>query len=163
TTRIPGLVSVVDVAPTALRHQRGSLSSSPMANPARVVRRLDRQIAANNKIKLPALLVVAAVIVALALLRSPSSLTAIPAARFGLSGYAFFALLAVVALADNSFGSDGGGAVVLGFAFALLGSRIAHLRKRGFAATLIVSAAVVLAMVFFDLSRPGPNHLRSVF
>ena len=265
TTRIPGLVSMVDIAPTALARARGRLKSRATTSAALVVRRLDRQIAANNTLKLPALLVVAAVVALLGVMRPRAALSALPAAlatniglgatgitnvavllgglamctaagglalarllksetlllglfvvlllgcvatmalepewfavaplgptqnsrfygvgnqietlllapvlagavlaarRFGVIGYVAFALLALVTVADNNFGSDGGGAIVLGVGFAVLGARLARLRARGVAVSLVVSGAVVAGLVRYDLHQGGPDHLRSAF
>ncbi|MHB8471164.1 MAG: hypothetical protein ACYDCH_15645, partial [Gaiellaceae bacterium] len=59
TTRIRGLVSIVDIAPTALGHERGSLTSTPAANPVASLASLNAQIHANNRLKLAALIVLA--------------------------------------------------------------------------------------------------------
>jgi hypothetical protein len=78
-------------------------------------------------------------------------------------GFAAFALLALVLVTDNRFGSDGGGAIVLGVAFAFLGARMMRLGVRGFLLLLLVTATVVLAVVAINLQTPGPDHLRSAF
>jgi len=265
TTRIPGLVSIVDIAPTALGRERGSLSSVPSANPVASLMSLNRQIHANNRLKLAALIVVACFIALLAVVRPRAATTAMPAAlltsiglgaaeltnevailavlivgtvagglwlarvcdsdgrllalflgvillhlwllaarpewvaltplgptqnsrfwgignqletlllapllvgatlaakRFGVIGYAGFTLLALVLVTDNRFGSDGGGAIVLGVAFAFLGARTLRLGARGFATLLLVGATVVLGLVSYNLRGPGPDHLRSAF
>ncbi|MFN2628205.1 MAG: hypothetical protein ABR569_06165 [Gaiellaceae bacterium] len=265
TTRIPGLVSMVDIAPTALGRARGGLTSKPTESAGLAVRRLDRQISANNTLKLPALLVVGLVVALLGVARPRAALSALPVAlatnivlgaagitnvavmlvglaactaaggltlarvlksellllalfvllllgcaatmafepewfavaplgptqnsrfygvgnqietlllapvlagavlaarRFGVVGYIGFALLALVTVADNNFGSDGGGAVVLGVGFAVLGARLARLRARGVAVSLLASAAVVGALVRYDLHQSRPDHLRSAF
>jgi hypothetical protein len=83
--------------------------------------------------------------------------------RFGRVGFAIFALLGLVLITDNRFGSDGGGAIVLGVAFAFLGARVLRMGVRGFATLLLLGATAVLALVSFNLQTPGPNHLRSAF
>ncbi len=265
TTKIPGLVSIVDIAPTALGHKRGSLTSTAVADPLASLSSLDRQIHANNRLKLPALIVVACIIALLAAVRPRAATTAIPAAlltsivlgaaqvtsqplilavltvgtiagglwlarlcqtdgrllslivgvllvhlvllaerpewvaltplgptqnsrfwgignqletlllgplfvgavlagrRFGRVGFGVFALLGLVLITDNRFGSDGGGAIVLGVAFAFLGARVLRMGVRGFATLLLLGATTVLALVSFNLQTPGPNHLRSAF
>ena len=265
TTRIPGLVSIVDVAPTALGHARGALSSTASRHPVASLASLNRQIHANNRLKLAALIVVACFLALLAVVRPRAALTAVPAAlltsiglgaaqvtnevailavliigtvggglwlarvcrtderllglivavivlhlwllaarpewvaltplgptqnsrfwgignqletlllapllagvtiaarRFGIVGFAAFSLLSLVLVTDNRFGSDGGGAIVLGVAFAFLGARILRLGARGFTTLLLAAAAVVLALVSFGLHTPGPNHFRSAF
>src|SRR5579859_574846 len=265
TTRIPGLVSIVDVAPTALGHRRGALSSIPAAHPVASLESLNQQIHANNRLKLAALIVVACFIALLAVVRPRAAMTAVPAAlltsivlgaaqvtnevlilavliagtvagglwlarmcqtdgrllllfvavillhlwllakrpewvavtplgptqnsrfwgignqqetlllapllagaalagrRFGALGFGAFSLLALLLITDNRFGADGGGAIVLGVAFAFLGARTLRLGLRGFATLLLVSATVVLWLVSNSLRTPGPNHLRSAF
>jgi hypothetical protein len=83
--------------------------------------------------------------------------------RFGRIGFAVFALLGLVLVTDNRFGSDGGGAIVLGVAFAFLGARVLRIGARGFVTLLLLGATVVLALVSLNLRTPGPNHLRSAF
>jgi hypothetical protein len=265
TTRIRGLVSIVDIAPTALGRKRGSLTSTSVPDPVASLRSLDLQIHANNRLKLPALIVVACLIALLAAVRPRAATTAVPAAlltsialgaaqatsepvilgvliagtllgglwlaricrsderllalivgvivvhlvlfaerpewvaltplgptqnsrfwgvgnqletlllapllagaalagrRFGRIGFAVFALLGLVLLTDNRFGSDGGGAIVLGVAFAFLGARVLRIGVRGFVTLLLLGATAVLALVSLNLRTPGPNHLRSAF
>ena len=265
TTRIPGLVSIVDIAPTALGRERGTLGSQPNADPAAALASLNQQIHANNRLKFAALLVVAGFALFFLLLRSRAAVTAIPAALltslvlgaaqvtnevvimaalslgtflgglwlarlcrndlsllglfvgvlvlhllllsarpewvaltplgptqnsrfwgignqletlmlapllagaalarrlFGAAGFAAFALLALVTVAGNKFGSDGGGAIVFGVAFAFLGARLLRLGARGFLTMLLAAATAVMAIVWLDLRSPGPDHLRSAF
>jgi len=265
TTRIPGLVSIVDVAPTALGRERGTLTSQPDANAISDLASLNHQIHANNRLKLAALLVVAGFALFFLLLRSRAVVTAIPAALltslvlgvahvtnevvimavlslgtflgglwlarlcrndlsllglflgvllvhlvllslrpewvavnpigptqnsrfwgvgnqletlllapmlagaalarrlFGTMGFVAFALLSLVTVAGNRFGSDGGGAIVLGIAFAFLGARLLRVGVRGFVTGLLAAATAVLAIVWLDLRSPGPDHLRSAF
>jgi hypothetical protein len=265
TTRIPGLVSIVDVAPTALHHKRGTLGSVSSPDPLAALASLDRQIHANNRLKFPALFIVAGALLLLALLGLRAAATAVPAAllvsiglgaaqvsnevvicgvvaagtvlgalwlarlcrsdgallalyagvlvlhlalllkrpewvaltplgptqnqrfwgignqletlllapmlagavlarrRFGLLGFSAFALFSLLFLADNRLGADGGGAIVLGVAFAFLGARLLRLGVGGFATLLLAAATTVLAIVSYDLRAPGPNHLRSAF
>jgi hypothetical protein len=265
TTRIKGLVSIVDIAPTALGRDRGSLSSTPSAHPVASLKSLNLQIHANNRLKLAALIVVACFIALLACVRPRAAVTAVPAAllssvalgaaqvtnevailavliagtfagglwlarvcrsdgrllallagvvllhfwllaakpewvaltplgptqnsrfwgignqletllvapllagamlagrRFGIAGYAAFALLGLVLVTDNRFGSDGGGAIVLGIAFAFVWSRTRRLGMRGFVTLVLLAATTVLGVVALNLRQPGPNHLRSAF
>ncbi|HVA31671.1 MAG TPA: hypothetical protein VMU58_10400 [Gaiellaceae bacterium] len=265
TTRIPGLVSIVDIAPTALGRKRGSLSSTATPDPLASLASLDQQIHANNRLKLPALIVVACIIALLAAVRPRAATTAVPAAllssvalgaaevtseplilavliagtlggglllarlcptdgrllalivgvlvlhlvllakrpewvaitplgptqnsrfwgignqletlllapllvgaalagrRFGRVGFAVFVLLGLVLVTDNRFGSDGGGAIVLGVAFAFLGARVLRLGVRGFVTLLLLGATAVLGLVSLNLRTPGPDHLRSAF
>ena len=82
TTHIPGLVSIVDIAPTDLAgHPTTSLSWKP-SKPTRVgqLSRLDHAIGANNRLKFAALFILAGVLLALALLGLRAAMTAVPAA-----------------------------------------------------------------------------------
>jgi preprotein translocase subunit SecG len=265
TTRIPGLVSIVDIAPTALGHARGALTSAASARPLADLASLDAQIHANNRLKFPALFIVAGALALLALLGLRAATTAVPAAllvnvglgvaqvsnevaivgvlaagtvlgalwlsrvcrgdggllvlylgvvvlhvllfatrpewvaitplgptqnqrfwgvgnqletlllvpllagpllarrRLGAPGFAAFALIGLVVMADNRLGADGGGAIVLGVALAFLGARLLRLRVTGFLTLLLLAATLVLAVVSTNLREPGPNHLRSAF
>ena len=265
TTRIPGVVSIVDIAPTALGRERGTLTSQPDANAIADLASLNHQIHANNRLKLAALLDVAGFALFFLLLRSRAAATAIPAALltslllgalhvtnevaimaalslgtflggiwlarlcrndlrllglflgvlllhlllmsarpewvavnpigptqnsrfwgmgnqletlllapmlagaalarrlFGAAGFVSVAVLALVSVTGNAFGSDGGGAIVFGVAFAFLGARLLRLGVRGFATMLLAAATTVLAIVWFDLRAGGPDHLRSAF
>lgn len=265
TTRIPGLVSIVDLAPTALGHQRGSLTSSPAPHAIAQLKRLNAQIHANNRLKLAALIVLACFALLLAVVRPRAALTSVPAAlfasialgglhvtnevvimavlvvasvggglvlarvcrtdgrllllflsvilvhlyllarrpdwvaltplgptqnsrfwgignqletlllapllagavlagrRFGVLGFSAFGALGLFMMTDNRFGSDGGGAIVLGIALAFLGARLFRLGTRGFLLLLGAAAAVVLKVVSANLNTAGPDHLRSAF
>jgi hypothetical protein len=265
TTKILGLVSIVDIAPTALGRKRGSLSSTATPDPVASLTSLDRQIHANNRLKLPALIVVACAVLLLAAVRPRAAMTSVLAAllasialgaaqvtseplivamllvgtlggglwlaqlcrsdgrllalivgvlvvhlvllakrpewvaltplgptqnsrfwgignqletlllaplivgaalagrRYGRVGFGAFAALAIVLVTDNRLGSDGGGAIVLGVAFAFLGARVLRLGVRGFVTLLLLGATAVLAIVSLNLRAAGPDHLRSAF
>ena len=80
TTRIPGLVSIVDIAPTALGYPRGGLRSTQSTDAVATLERLDGRIHANNRLKLPALIIIACALLLLARLRPRAGLPAILAA-----------------------------------------------------------------------------------
>jgi hypothetical protein len=80
TTRIAGLVSIVDVAPTALGHPHGYLGHTRDLDPVPQLRRLDGQISANNRLKLATLIILACTLVLLAVLRPAAALPAVLAA-----------------------------------------------------------------------------------
>jgi hypothetical protein len=80
TTRIPGLVSIVDIAPTALGHQRGSLTAVSTPHVIATLKSLNAQIHANNRLKLAALIVLGCFALLLAVVRPRAALTAVPAA-----------------------------------------------------------------------------------
>jgi hypothetical protein len=65
-TRLPGLVSIVDVAPTALGRNDG-LTSRPRRDAAGELARLDRRIEANGDARIPVLMLVAALVLGLVL------------------------------------------------------------------------------------------------
>jgi hypothetical protein len=75
STRIPGLVSIVDVAPTALGRD-GRLRSTPDDDPAEALAALDRRIDEHRDAKTPVLLVSLALIVLLAFVRRTAVLPA---------------------------------------------------------------------------------------
>jgi hypothetical protein len=268
TTHIPGLVSIVDIAPTDLSgHPATSLSWTPAnaANALGQLSRLDKSIGANNRLKFAALFILAGLLLAFALLGLRAAVTAIPAAllvnlalgvgqvsnevllcaaiaagtalvafllarvcrselalltlyggvvalyafvmvtrpewqavnpfgptqnsrfwgignqvetlllapliagaflarrRFGIVGFVLFGVFGLVVMTDNRIGADGGGAIVLGVALAVLGARLFKLGARGFVGLLASSAFAVLWIVSRGLAHPGPNHLRSAF
>lgn len=269
TTHIPGLVSVVDIAPTDLPgHQTTTLSWTPTRNADASLARLsklDQAIGANNRLKFPALFILAGLLLILALLGLRAALTAVPAAllvnlalgmsqvsnevllcaalsagtallafalarycrsdsallalyggvvalyayvmvtrpewqavnpfgptqnsrfwgignqietlllapllagaflarrRFGIVGFALFGVFGLVVMTDNRLGSDGGGAIALGVALAVLGARLFKLGVKGFVGLLASAALAVLWIVSQGLAQPGPNHLRSAF
>jgi len=265
-TRIPGLVSVFDVLPTTLPgRQTTSLSWTPAQNSVERVDALNRQIGANDRLKLAALFILAGLLLLLTLLRLRVAVTAVPAAllvnlllgvtevsnevvlcaamlvgtvllafllsrfcrsddallllfggvvalyaatmvvrpewqainpfgptqnqrfwgignqvetlmlapllagaviaqrRFGLLGFALFGVFGLVVLTDNRLGADGGGAITLGVALAVLGWRLFRFRVRGFVTLLASAALLVLWVVSRGLTQSGPNHLRHAF
>jgi hypothetical protein len=85
---------------------------------------------------------------------------AILARRFGPLAFLAVAGLALATIAENALGSDGGGAIVVGVAFALLAVQLIGARMRYTLPALGVAALVVLALVNIDASVSGPDHLR---
>jgi hypothetical protein len=83
--------------------------------------------------------------------------------RFGLLGFVLFSVFGLVVMTDNRLGADGGGAIVLGVALAVLGARLFKLGPSGFIGLLASAAVAVLWIVSQGLAEPGPNHLRSAF
>lgn len=265
-TRIPGLTSVFDVVPTALPgHPTTQLSWTPSSHPLAAVATLNRQIGADNRLKLPSLFILAALLIVLALLGLRGAVTAVPAAlltnlvlgvtqvsnevaliagisagtvllafllarlcrsddallalfggvialyavtmalkpewsainplgptqnqrfwgignqletlmlvpllagamiaqrRFGLLGFAVFGALGLVVMTDNRLGADGGGAITLGVALAVLGWRLFRFRLGGFIALLGSAALVVVWIVSRGLAQPGHDHFRGAF
>jgi len=265
TTHIPGLVSVVDVAPTSLGHVATTLSWTPSNHAVGQLSRLGNAIDSNNRLKFAVLFILAGVLLLLALLGLRAAVTAIPAAllinlglgigqvsnevllcaavsagtvllalalarfcrsesallglyggvvalyafvmvtrpewqavnpfgptqnsrfwgignqvetlllapllagaflarrRFGLVGFVLFGVFGLFVMTDNRLGADGGGAIALGIALAVLGMRLFRLGFGGFVGMLASAAVAVLWIVSQGLSEPGPNHLRSAF
>jgi hypothetical protein len=265
TTHIPGLVSIVDIAPTALGHPSNGLSWTATGSPLARLATLNRQIGSNNRLKFAALFILAGLLLLLTFLGRRMVATAVPAAllvnlglgvtqvsnevllaaaiaggtallafalarlcrgdnsllllyggvvalyafvmirrpewqainpfgptqnsrfwgignqletlllapllagavlarrRFGLVGFALFGLFGLVVMTDNRLGADGGGAIVLGIALAVLGWRLFRLRVSGFLALLASAALTVLWLVSRGLQQQGPDHLRSAF
>jgi len=73
STRIPGLVSIVDIAPTALG-EGGALGSQPDSNPAQTLKALDDRIDEHNDARLPASIVAAVIVLLLARWRPRAAL-----------------------------------------------------------------------------------------
>jgi hypothetical protein len=83
--------------------------------------------------------------------------------RFGILGFVVFGVFGLVVMTDNRLGADGGGAIALGIALAVLGTRLFRLGVRGFVGLLGSAAFAVLWIVSRGLAQRGPNHLRSAF
>ena len=265
TTHIQGLVSIVDIAPTALGRTTTGLSFVPATHPVQRLVTLGDAIHANNRLKYAALFITAALLLLLAFFGLRAAVTAVPAAllvnlglgaaqisseillvagisagtvllafalarlcrsddallvlyggvvflyavamiwrpewqavnpfgptqnsrfwgigngletlalapllagavlarrRFGLVGFLLFGFFGLLVMTDNRLGADGGGAIVLGVALAVLGWRLFRLRLSGFIVLLGAAAATVLWLVQRGLAQAGPDHLRSAF
>jgi hypothetical protein len=265
TTRIPGLVSIVDVAPTALNYLHNGLSPVSDKSAVADLSRLDAQIHGEDRLKYAGVFIVAAIVILFALLGWSAARTAIPAAllvnlvlgalqvtnevaicaiftaatvvgaiwlarvcrddlrllglivavllvymlvfatrpgwaaitplgpdqnlrfwgigdqiatlllapllmgaviarqRLGWLGFAAFSFLGLLVMTDNRLGANGGGAIGLGLALALLGARLARRGLLAIVGASATAAVVVLAIVKHGLDSPGPNHLRSAF
>jgi hypothetical protein len=104
STRIPGLVSISDVAPTALGREDG-LESEPADDRVSTLRELDERIDENNGVRLPATILVCALVVALALFSPVAAVPALAVAlltnlALGLTGISdFWTVMAVFAVA----------------------------------------------------------------
>lgn len=135
TTRIPGLVSIVDVAPTALAHLRGSLESVRSRHPVASLEQLDRQVHANNRLKMPMLIIVSLALVLLACVRPRLALPAVVAA-----------LLSDLALGALGFANEPFlvAAMVIG---TLIGGSVIAFWTRS-AERLLATIVVVLALYY---------------
>ncbi len=265
TTRIAGLVSIVDVAPTALNYLHSGLSFVPARNSVADLSHLDAQIHGEDRLKYAGVFIVAGIVILFALLGWSAARTAIPAAllanlvlgalqvtnevaicaifttatvvgalwlarvcrdslallglivavllvymllfatrpgwaaitplgpdqnlrfwgigdqiatllltpvlmgaviarqRLGWLGFAAFSLFGLLVMTDNRLGANGGGAIGLGLALALLGARLSRRGLLAIVGASAATAATVLAIVQHGLASPGPNHLRSAF
>jgi hypothetical protein len=106
STRIPGLVSVADVAPTALGRD-DALGAKAAADPVDELRRVDERIDENNEARLTATILVCALVLALALV----------APRAAVPG---FAAVLLANLALGIAGVSGFWPVLVSFAVAVL-------------------------------------------
>ncbi len=80
--------------------------------------------------------------------------------RFGWTAFAAVALLSLVTIAENQLGSDGGGAIVVGVAYAVLGVAMSGAGWRLVVPALGIAAAIVFALLDLDAASNGPDHLR---
>lgn len=76
-TRIPGLVSIRDIAPTALGRARGTLGHT--ASPAALAQltQLNARIHANNRVKLPVLFVIAGALLLICIVRPTAAVPSV--------------------------------------------------------------------------------------
>ena len=135
STRIPGLVSIADVAPTALGRE-DALGSEPSENAVAALRDLDERIDENNRVRLPATLLACALVLVLALVA--------PAAA--VPGFAA-ALLANLALGIAGVSSFWAVLVVLGLAVALGGPLLAALLRSPLALGVFLVGVIAAYLV----------------
>jgi hypothetical protein len=81
------------------------------------------------------------------------------ASRLGWAGFALPAALALVAVAGDRFGADGGGAIVLAVGFALLAALLSDARVRTLAAALAAAVFAVSALVAIDALTGASSHV----
>jgi hypothetical protein len=80
--------------------------------------------------------------------------------RFGWTAFVVVGALSLATIAENKLGADGGGAIVVGVAFALLAVALVGAPKRYTIPALAVSGFTVLTLVNLDAAASGPDHLR---
>jgi hypothetical protein len=80
--------------------------------------------------------------------------------RFGWPAFAAVALLSLVTIAENQLGSDGGGAIVIGVAFAVLAVAMSGAGWRFIVPALGLAALTVFALLDLDAASNSPDHLR---
>ncbi|HLM33442.1 MAG TPA: hypothetical protein VK285_05180, partial [Gaiellaceae bacterium] len=79
--------------------------------------------------------------------------------RFGPIGLGLVAALAFATIAGNRFGADGGGALVLGVAYAVLVVELAGGGRRRLLVALGSAAAAVLILTGLDAAIGGSSHV----
>ena len=82
--------------------------------------------------------------------------------RFGWSAFVAVGALTLATIAENALGADGGGAIVVAVAFALLAVQLAGWPIRYSLPALGVAALAVYALLNLDASLSAPNHLSGV-
>jgi hypothetical protein len=80
--------------------------------------------------------------------------------RFGWPAFGAIGLLALVTIAENRLGADGGGALVVGVAFAVLAVGLGPARRRLVVPALGLAALAVFALLDADAASNSPDHLR---
>jgi hypothetical protein len=135
STRIPGLVSIADIAPTALG-EHDALGSTPDRQPAATLRDLDARIDDHNDSRVPAGLLAGLILVALALLWP----------KAGLLGFGT-ALLANLALGLAEVSSLWPTLVVIGLAAAAGGPLLALALRSDLVIGLFLAGIVTAYLV----------------
>jgi hypothetical protein len=85
---------------------------------------------------------------------------ALIAKRFGPLAFVAIGGLALATIAENALGADGGGAIVVGVAFAVLAVELLGAPRRYILPALGAAAFIVFSLVNIDASVSGPDHLR---
>jgi hypothetical protein len=80
--------------------------------------------------------------------------------RFGPVAYAGVGLLTLVTIGENRLGSDGGGAIVVGVAFAVLAAGMWARSKLQVVPALALAGLVAFVLVDIDAASSSPDHLR---
>jgi hypothetical protein len=141
STRIPGLVSIVDIAPTALG-EKGALRSQPEADSVAALRDLDARLDGHNDSRLPASIVAAVLILVLALVWPRAALLA-----FG-----------AVLSANLLLGALGAGplwaTIVIGLAAAVGGPLLALVLRSDLAIGAFLAGVLVAYLAALGLRGP---------
>jgi hypothetical protein len=80
--------------------------------------------------------------------------------RFGWFAFGAVGLLALTTIAENRLGDDGGGAIVVAAAFAVLAVAISRARWRVIVPALALGIAAVVALLGADAASTTSDHLR---
>jgi len=142
STRIPGLVSIADIAPTALG-QEGALGSQPDSDPAATLADLDARIDGHNDSRVPAGITAGVILLVLALLWP----------RAGLLGFGA-ALIANLALGVAGVSSYWPALVVIGLA-AASGWLLARVMRSDLAIGLFLGGIVGAYLVSLGVDGTG--------
>jgi hypothetical protein len=143
STRIPGLVSIADIAPTALAEE-GALRSRPDPHPIGTLRELDDRIDGHNHARLPAGILAAVLIVLLTLVWPRAGLLAFGAA-----------LAANLALGVAGVSSLWPTLVAIGLAAALGGPLLALALRSDLGIGLFLAAIVVAYLAVLGVGGPA--------
>ena len=149
STRIPGLVSIADIAPTALGRDDG-LTSQTSDDPVGELRTLDRRISENNDSRLPATLLAAGLILLLAFIWSRAALLGFA------TGLAANLVLGVAGVSEPWIVL-----VVIGLAVAVGAPALALVLRSGM--TVGLALVAVLAAYLVVLGLDGPSVALSPF
>jgi hypothetical protein len=141
STRIPGLVSIADLAPTALGED-GALGSTADAHPAATLAALEDRIDEHNDSRVPAGLLAGLILIALALLWPKAALLGFGAA-----------LLANLALGLAEVSSFWPTLAVIGLAAAAGGPLLALVLRSDFAVGLFLAGIVAAYLVALGVDR----------
>ena len=86
--------------------------------------------------------------------------TAFLARRFGAAGFVGGAGLGLATIAENRLGADGGGAIAIGVAFAVLAVGLWRAKPWTLAPALALAGLAVFALFNVDAATNAPDHLR---
>jgi hypothetical protein len=80
--------------------------------------------------------------------------------RFGWLAFAAVAALSLATISENRLGADGGGAIVVGVAFAVLAVGLAGARWIVAVPAIAAAGVLVLGFAHLDAASSSPDHLR---
>lgn len=149
STRIPGLVSIKDIAPTVLGREDG-LGWQASQDPLGELAELERQIDEHNQARIPATFLLVAIVVTLALFLPRAAL---PALAFGLAAN----------LALGLAGETGTWPVAISIAAASVGGGLLLSRVVRSQVALAALCAAVIAAYLLVLALDGPAVALSPF
>jgi hypothetical protein len=143
STRIPGLVSIADIAPTVLGREDG-LGWRSSEDPVGELHALDRKIDEHNDARIPATLLLVAVVIALALLVPRAAL---PALVLGLAANLGLGLAGVTGAWPSM--------LLIGLSAAAGGLVLARSLRSRLALAGLCAAVIAAYLVAFAVDGPG--------